>query len=75
MIHNIVHRALSAGAVAHLQVLLEAQLELLLLPQLLLQRSPFTRVAINQALMWAKQGKDSVKKTLEQMVYFNFSLT
>lgn len=38
----------SAAGMPHLQLLLEVQLELLLLLQLFLQRSPFARVAINE---------------------------
>lgn len=59
--HRSLFSLLSAAGMPHLQLLLEAQLELILLTQLLLQRSPFTRVTVNQTWMWAKQ-KDSYQE-------------
>lgn len=58
-------------AAAHLQLLFEDQLELFLLTHLLLQRCPFTRVAINQAFMRAKQRERLFSSALQHRVYFS----
>ncbi|TNN47405.1 hypothetical protein EYF80_042408 [Liparis tanakae] len=56
----------------HLQLLIEAQLELFLLTQLLLQAGPFPRVAVNQT--WTRRKRRAEQALTLSVVQFQSQL-